>query len=192
MAEWVFDLLHRKTAPCYKGNIIKMKVPNLEVQVQASLNLLFYNYLCNKSHSDSVDRTMMIDSLLNKDFDDFKNCIHTLFSSIVYDNHTGNNLSDFEGYYASVIFTYISALGVPVIAEDHSSLGRADMTMFLPNSIIIIQFKVDMISEAAIEQIKTKTHCEKYALDGRQIYMIGMNFDSTQKNITSFDMQIFE
>ena len=167
----------------------KMKVPNLEIQ--ASLNLLFFNYLSNQSYAGTVDRTTMVDALLNKEFDIFNNCIHTLFSSIVYDNHTGNNLSNFEGYYASVIFAYISALGVPVIAEDHSNMGRADMTMFLPNSIIVIEFKFDMPSEAAIEQIKTKKYCEKYANDGRDIYMIGMSFDSTQKNIIDFDWQTF-
>ena len=176
--------------PVTKGISYKMKVPNLEVQ--SSLNLLFFNYLSNKSYSDNVARTTMIDALLDKKFDQFKQCVYTLFTTIVYDNHTGNNLCNFEGYYASVIFAYISALGVPVIAEDHSSMGRADMTMFLPNSIIIIEFKVDHDSEAALEQIKTKKYCEKYALDGRDIYMIGMNFDSKKRNIVSFDWQAFK
>ena len=179
-----------KTHPTTDNISYKMKVPNLEVQ--ASLNLLFFNYLSSKTYSDSVARTTMIDALLDNKFDEFKECVYTLFSTIAYDNHTGNNLSDFEGYYASVIFAYISALGVPVLAEDHSNMGRADMTMFLPNSIIIIEFKVDHGSEAAIEQIKTKKYCEKYALDGRDIYMIGMNFDSKKRNIVNFDWQPFK
>jgi len=169
--------------------LYKMKVPNLEIQ--ASLNLLFFNYLSNDSYTSNTAQISMIDALLDKEFDQFRDCVCTLFSSIVYDNHTGNNLCDFEGYYASVIYAYISALGVPVIAEDHSSMGRADMTMFLPNSIIIFEFKVDMDSEATIEQIKTKKYCEKYATDGRDIYMIGMSFDSKQRNIVNFDWETF-
>jgi len=169
--------------------LYKMKVPNLEIQ--ASLNLLFFNYLSNDSYTSNTAQISMIDALLDKEFDQFRDCVCTLFSSIVYDNHTGNNLCDFEGYYASVIYAYISALGVPVIAEDHSSMGRADMTMFLPNSIIIFEFKVDMDSEATIEQIKTKKYCEKYATDGRDIYMIGMSFDSKQRNIVNFEWEAF-
>ena len=169
--------------------IYKMKVPNLEIQT--SLNLLFSNYLTGNLTQEIQPRNNILTALYEHNFDKVKKLVHTLFSSIVYDNHTGNNLCDFEGYYASVIFAYISALGVPVVAEDHSSMGRADMTMFLPNSIIIFEFKVDMDSEAAIEQIKTKKYCEKYANDGRDIYMIGMSFDSKQRNIVNFDWQPF-
>ena len=61
------------------------------------------------------------------------------------------------------------------------------MTVFLPNSIIIIEFKVDMSDEKAIEQIIEKKYCEKYALDGRDIFMIGMNFCSDKRNIINFD-----
>ena len=167
----------------------KMKVPNLEVQ--ASLNQLFCDYLTNGVSQDYSGRDNMLMALYEHKFDLVEKFVFTLFSSIVYDNHTGSNLCDYEGYYASVIFAYTSALGVPVVAEDHSNTGRADMTAFLPNSIIIIEFKVDLTSEAAIEQIKTKKYCDKYAQDGRDIYMIGMNFDSKQKNIVSFDWQPF-
>jgi len=179
-----------KQNPLNKEFTYKLKVPNLEVQ--ASLNLLFSNYLTGNLTQDIQPRNAVLMALYEHRFDDVEKCIYTLFSSIVYDNHTGNNLCDFEGYYASVIYAYISALGVPVVAEDHSSMGRADMTMFLPNSIIIFEFKVDMDSEAAIEQIKTKKYCEKYVTDGRDIYMIGMSFDSKQRNIVNFDWQTFE
>ena len=175
--------------PISKEFSYKMKVPNLEIQ--SSLNLLFSNYLTGNLTQDIRPRTDILMALYEHKFDLVEQSIHTLFSSIVYDNYTGNNRCNFEGYYASVIFAYISALGVPVIAEDHSNMGRADMTMFLPNSIIVIEFKIDMPSEAAIEQIKTKKYCEKYANDGRDIYMIGMSFDSEQRNIIEFDWQTF-
>ena len=125
--------------PVTKKITYKMKVQNLEIQ--ASLNRLFFNYLSNNSYTSDTAQISMIDALLDNNFDQFRDCVHTLFSSIVYNNHTGNNLCDFEGYYASVIFAYFSALGVPVVAEDHSSMGRADMTMFLPDSIIILSLK---------------------------------------------------
>jgi len=179
-----------KQNPLNDGFTYKMKVPNLEIQ--SSLNLLFCNYLTDNLSQDITARNDILMALYEQRFDEVKKILYSLFAGIAYDNHTGNNLSNFEGYYASVIYAYISALGVPVVAEDHSSMGRADMTMFLPNSIIIFEFKVDHGNESAIEQIKTKKYCDKYAADGRDIYMIGMNFDSAKRNIVSFDWDIFQ
>ncbi len=169
--------------PFTKTFSYKLRVPNLEVQ--ASLNLLFSAYLTDKVTEDIVARNDIVKSLYNNNFEKVEALLRTLFSSIPYDNHVGNTMSNYEGYYASVIYAYLAALGVPLLSEDHSNLGRADMTMFFPNSIIIIEFKVDK-NEDAIEQIKRKKYYEKYLSDGRDIYLVGIKFSSEEKNITSF------
>ncbi len=172
-----------KQNPMNKKTTYKLKVPNLEVQ--ESLNLLFFNYLSSESFTDIIVQNSMLESLYEHNFKKVEELLKTLFSSIPYDNHSGNTMSNYEGYYASVIYAYLAALGVPLLSEDHSNLGRADMTMFFPNSIIIIEFKVDK-NENAIEQIKRKKYYEKYLSDGRDIYLVGIKFSSEEKNITSF------
>ncbi len=52
----------------------------------------------------------------------------------------------------------------------------------------IIEFKVDQPGKA-MEQIKAKGYHEKYLNIGRDIYLVGISFDSGQKNITDFEWE---
>ncbi|OQY41123.1 MAG: hypothetical protein B6229_00005 [Spirochaetaceae bacterium 4572_7] len=49
----------------------------------------------------------------------------------------------------------------------------------------IFEFKVDK-KEDAIKQIKERKYYEKYLSDGIDIYMVGINFDSEDRNISEF------
>ena len=50
---------------------------------------------------------------------------------------------EYEGYYASLFYAYLKALGLEIVGEDVTNRGRIDLTIKMPNSIIIIEFKVD-------------------------------------------------
>jgi len=41
-----------------------------------------------------------------------------------------------------------------------------------------------------LKQIKAKNYHEKYCRSGRKIYLIGITFDSKEKNITDFEWEI--
>jgi hypothetical protein len=43
--------------------------------------------------------------------------------------------------------------------------------------------------ETALQQIKTKKYYEKYLSKNKPIYLIGMHFDSTEKNIVGFEWE---
>jgi len=163
----------------------KLKVPNLEIQ--KSLNALFFNYLTNMDRGYSVKRRQIIGSLLENDFNSFQQELKSLFAAIPYDNYVNNNISVYEGYYASVIFAFLSSLGFEVRTEDHTNPGRVDMTMIGPDSIFIIEFKVDMPGESAIYQIENKKYYEKYLSENKKIYLVGIQFDSEERNIVGFE-----
>jgi len=163
----------------------KLKIPNLEIQ--KSLNALFFNYLTNLERDYSPKKRQIISYFLSRDFIAIRQELTSLFASIPYDNYVNNNISIYEGYYASVIFAFLSSLGFEVKAEDHSNHGRIDMTMILPEIIFILEFKVDMPGENAIHQIETKKYYEKYQAQYKQIYLIGIHFDSNERNIVNFD-----
>ena len=61
------------------------------------------------------------------------------------------------------------------------------MTMIGPDSTFIIEFKVDMPNEAAICQIETKKYYEKYLSENKKIYLVGIHFDSEERNIMGFE-----
>ena len=85
------------------------KVPNLEIQ--KSLNALFFNYLTNLDRGYGAKRRQIIGSFLENDFNAFQQELKSLFAAIPYDNYVNNNISVYEGYYASVIFAFLSRLG---------------------------------------------------------------------------------
>jgi hypothetical protein len=61
------------------------------------------------------------------------------------------------------------------------------MTMIGPDSIFIIEFKVDMPDESAIYQIENKKYYDKYLSENKNIYLIGIHFDSEERNIVNFE-----
>jgi len=81
-----------------------------------------------------------------------------------------------------------AAIGFDMIAEDITNKGRIDLTVKTDDSIYIIEFKVDS-DEPAIHQIKERGYCDKYLSENKQIFMIGINFSSTEKNITDFQWE---
>ena len=165
------------------GLIYKLKVPNLEIQL--SLNQLFIDYLTNQKYEKIRYRLELQKLLKMGKVEDFIALLRIIFAKIPYTNYANNIIAKYEGYYSSVIFVYLMALGYEVIPEDITNKGRIDLTLKTENNIVILEFKVD-ISEPAIKQIKEKKYYEKYINEGKTIYIIGINFDSKEKNISSY------
>ena len=163
--------------------LYKLKVPNREIQ--KSLNELFLKYLTNQT-IDTLQNQKKIYDDITLNIENLKTTLTALFASIPYNNYVKNELAHYEGYYATVVFTYLVSLGFECVTEDATNKGRIDLTIKLPNRIVIIEFKVDM-KEKALKQIKEKKYYEKYTNDGREIFIVGICFDSEDKNITEFE-----
>lgn len=116
----------------------------------------------------------------------------SFFASIPYDWYRKNQLAGYEGYYASIFYTYFSALGLDLIAEDITNQGRIDLTVKVPGFIYLFEFKVKGHcgdDNHALKQLVSKRYHEKYSGSGNQIFLIGIEFDPETRNITSFDWQ---
>ena len=161
----------------------KMKIPNLEVK--QSLNTLFLNYLVDDKIQVNPIGLKAVNALSNNKVDKLITVLKSLFASIAYNNFTKNELEKHEGYYASLMYTFLSSLGFDSHAEDPTSIGRIDLTLKTYSSIYIFEFKVDK-KEDAIKQIKEKKYYEKYLSDGKDIFLVGINFDSKDRNIADF------
>ena len=61
----------------------------------------------------------------------------------------------------------------------------------MDNTIYIIEFKVDT-KENALKQIKEKKYYEKYLNDNKNIYLIGIGFNTDDKNISEFEWEKFQ
>ena len=167
-----------------------LKIPNLEVK--SSLNKVVVSSLTD-SGSRLISSTLyrnMLTALHNADMEGIKDTLHTLFASLPYQNYANNNISLYEGFYASVVYAFLASLGVPLIGEDTTNRGRIDLTLTMEQKVYIIEFKVG--SGNALEQIKAKKYYEKYQNMNKDIYLVGINFDEAERNISGFTFQRLE
>ncbi|NPA81926.1 MAG: AAA family ATPase, partial [Epsilonproteobacteria bacterium] len=162
----------------FEETIYYLKLPNKEVQI--SFNNMLINYLTDDDNY-SLKRRIIFKALVNLDMESFKETLISLYASIPYNTYVKNNISSYEGYYASVFYVYIASLGVKIIAEDVTNRGRIDFTVFIKDKIYIFEFKVT--NEDPLSQIKKKRYYEKYLKENKEIILVGIKFDEEEKNI---------
>ena len=165
----------------------KLKTPNKEVQT--SLNSLFISYLTKQTTEKLKFQDKIYNMLASADLDGFKDALFTLFASIPYSNFTNNKLPEYEGYYASVVYAYIASLGLDIIPEDISNIGRMDLTIKLNDKLFILEFKLaDKATGNALKQIKNKRYYEKY-INFKNIYLVGIEFSKEKRNIVGYEWE---
>ena len=116
---------------------------------------------------------------------------HSFFASIPHDWYRKNQLSGFEGYYASIVYAYFASLGYQVIPEDTTNKGQIDLFVITKNGIWIFEFKVQNQEQSAkspLRQLQEKGYAEKYRADGRPVHEIGIVFDSHERNIVKWEV----
>ena len=163
--------------------------PNLEVR-SALNSAIFRQYLSDKP----IDSQLIFSAIGNKDMKQFEESIHQLFASLPHHAYSKNDIQNYEGYYANVIYSYLTGLGIGFIPEDVTNLGRIDLTITTPDmsQVYIIEFKVvDNKNQngKALEQIKKKKYHEKYLTIAKEIILIGIEFSKEDKNICKFEWE---
>ncbi len=118
----------------------ELKYPNIEVQY--SLNDYIIDYLTLDRVGKSKHQDAIYHAVEAGDPDQLHKAMKALFASIPYNNFSKNNIYEYEGYYASVVYSYFAALGIELIAEDVTNKGRIDLTLKLAGKVYIIEFKV--------------------------------------------------
>ncbi|MCP4698577.1 MAG: ATP-binding protein [Gammaproteobacteria bacterium] len=124
---------------------------------------------------------------------DLRDVFHAFFASIPHDWYRKNQVANYEGYYASIVYGYFSGLGLNVTAEDSTNAGRIDLTVLLEDKVFILEFKVvelDTAPGSALAQIKAKRYSEKYRAPDRTIYLLGVEFSRETRNIVNFEWEI--
>ena len=173
----------------FNQRIYQLTYPNLEVRT--ALNENIFKYLLTDS---SLPKMPILTAILNKDMDKFKREIYQLFSSLPYNSYVKNDIQNYEGYYANVIYAYLAGLGIEFIAEDVTNLGRIDLTIATPDmsQVYIIEFKVvenKNQNGKALEQIRKKKYYEKYLNIANEITIIGIEFSKKDRNICKFEWE---
>ncbi len=172
----------------FTNTIYTLSYPNFEVKNAFNGYLIAYLTEHKFHHTNQLYKTLIEDDFLG-----FKAHIERLLSAIPYSSH--GNLYNYEGFYVSVVYSFLASLGLTLIAEDITNKGRADLTLKFPDNkkVYIFEFKVveddKSNSKKPLEQIKEKRYFEKYAGVVDKIFIIGIEFSKAQRNILSFEWE---
>ena len=88
-----------------------------------------------------------------------------------------------ENHYQNVVFILFKLMGFYTQAEYRTSEGRIDMVVKTPKFCYVLEFKLDGTAEEALAQISDKNYVLPFSVEDRQIIRLGINFDSTTRNI---------
>ena len=161
----------------------RLGYPNREVR--QSLNNVLFKRLSGGT-AGPRDVSDMRRCLREHDLGGVEARFRAIFAGIPADWHRKNEIARFEGYYASVFYACLAALGPSINVEDASA---ADLALRCYGRIYLFEFKiVERAGEgAALRQLVESGYADKYRSSGDPIHLIGIEFSEESRNITTFE-----
>ncbi|MEN9904799.1 MAG: hypothetical protein RLZZ555_1364 [Pseudomonadota bacterium] len=163
--------------------------PNQEVR--SSLNKSLLPRLGLPGSQGLAQRLQLLQCLRRRDFAGLQALFTALFSGIPNDWYRNNPIANYEGYYASVFYSHLAALGLDIRAEDITNKGRIDLTVLFEGMVLLFEFKVvEQVPEGrALQQIKDRGYADKYRARGEPIHLIGVEFSREQRSVVWFEVE---
>ena len=172
------------------GNIrYRLGYPNHEVR--RSLNESLLRALVPDAAARLAGNGRLHEVLERNDFAKLRELIRSFFDSIPYEWHTNNDIARYEGYYASVFYSWFASTGLDVVPEESSARGRADMTLRFNDQVYIFEFKVvDLAGEgSALAQLKERGYADRYRIPSRPVHLVGVEFSRETRTLAAFDVE---
>ncbi|OGB34741.1 MAG: hypothetical protein A3F78_02135 [Burkholderiales bacterium RIFCSPLOWO2_12_FULL_61_40] len=181
--------VHQSSEPLPGQWVYTLGYPNREVE--SSLNAALLGGLGAPERSSFETRLQLIDLLKTVNLGGLKDLFHAFYASISHDWYRKNELAHFEGYYASIFYSYFAALGLDIRLEDTTNKGRIDMAVLFNGQVFLFEFKVvELTPEGrALQQLQDKGYADKYQSRGEPIHLIGVEFSKASRNIVGFEVQ---
>ena len=148
-----------------------LALPNKEVRIGLYRSMLPY-YLAAKSAMCNTTVAKM-SSLINKgNMDGALQLLKTFWETVPYCDNT-----DYEGHYQQTMYIIFALLtNFRILVEQHTFRGRTDITMETKDTIYVIELKFNKSAQEALDQINNKHYADAFALRGKTMEKIGMNF----------------
>ena len=173
----------------------RLDYPNREVR--QGLNRVLLRRLVQDPAQQTANSIRLSRMLAARDVAGLKELFHAFFASIPYQRYaarrcrrTNNHIADYEGFYASVFYSYFAALGYEIAVEESSSHGRLDMAVRTGGHVYLFEFKVVELAPpgSALAQLQERGYADKYRGLGEPIHLIGVEFSRDTRNVTAFDV----
>ena len=180
--------------------LYRLGYPNREVR--QSLNEYLLSHLVQDAERQMANSIRLARLLETVDCEGLRDLFHAFFASIPYQRHaarrcrrTNNDIADYEGFYASVFYSYFAALGYEITVEEwtveeSSSHGRLDLAVRAGGQVYLFEFRVVELAPpgSALAQLRERDYAAKYRGGGEPIHLIGVEFSRDTRNVTAFEV----
>ncbi|MDD4007577.1 MAG: AAA family ATPase, partial [Sphaerochaetaceae bacterium] len=167
------------------GSVLYLGFPNAEVR-EGFCNSILASYY--PSDADfPASGTLMGQAFNDGNTQEAIGILKSIYSSIPSIIQTQD-----EGYYQSILYAMLLAMGADVRAEVSNAGGRIDAVLLYPRTVYVIEFKKDQDAQAGLDQIKARGYADQYTSNpqGRTIHLLGISFDSGLRNISDWKEEI--
>ena len=174
-----------------RGGVRRYRLGYPNREVRQSFNESLLRHLVQDAARQTANSDRLYDLLEANDFAGMRTLFQAFYASIPYEWYTNNAIADYEGYYASVFYSYFAATGLDVTVEDSRSRGRADMAVRFGGNVYLFEFKVvEQANEgAALAQLRARGYADKYRASGEPIHLVGVEFSKETRNVTAFEVE---
>ncbi len=161
------------------SRLYTLDLPNKEIKVGLFESLL-PNYLEGMFAQNGDVTIAQMSVLIRQDnMDGALQLLQTFLGTVPY-----CNVTNYEGHYQQMLFIIFTLLTAYVVdVEVHTPNGRVDIVLLTHTQLYIIELKLNKNAQAAMQQINLKNYARRFALSGKPITKVGINFDSTKGNI---------
>ncbi|BBD77882.1 hypothetical protein HPTL_1622 [Hydrogenophilus thermoluteolus] len=114
-----------------------------------------------------------------------------LFASISHDWYRNNPIAQYEGYFASVCYSHLASLALPLKAKAVSEAGQVDLVIEAGATVWVIEFKV-VFGEAATGEALAQIQARDYAAPYRgkpgvaRVIELGVEFSKTRRTLVGW------
>ncbi|RMH80311.1 MAG: AAA family ATPase, partial [Calditrichaeota bacterium] len=168
----------------YDGLLYELSYPNREVKI--SFTEFLYNQLVPiGERGTKAQYRLLATHLVKGELEAFIATVNGILSAIPYVHIQGQD----EHYYHTVFYLMLTAGGISVHTEVLTSRGRMDMAVETQDRVYVIELKCNQSAAEAIKQIKERGYGERYRGKGKQIILLGINFDTARREVGDWQVE---
>ncbi|MBC7473300.1 MAG: PD-(D/E)XK nuclease domain-containing protein, partial [Candidatus Sericytochromatia bacterium] len=161
-------------------------------EVKDSLLNFILDDFAGKQISNDISINEMVRKLKANDLNSFIDILKSIFGTIAVKMQPDKKVTLYERelYYHTIFYLIFTLIGAKIQAEVSTSRGFIDAVAETSTHIYIFEFKMTN-SKSALKQIREKRYYEKYLSSSKEIILVGVSFDSKNKNIKEWKNETF-
>lgn len=163
-------------------DLYTLEIPNEEIRVGLYKSLL-PNYLNTGQTQSLVTIAQMSVMIKQGDMDAALRLLQMFLETVPYCDNTR-----YEGHWQQMMFIVFALLThYRISVEQRTAKGRTDITLETADHIYIMELKFGKTAEEALAQINNNHYADHYALSGKKVTKVGLNFDvKEERNLTEW------